>query len=195
MSSNPYKNTPESDWKEITAKLVSEHPLTPYLKDIVLDSWQGIFDTTIGRDRLNIGIDIFPRPQIIGALLHELVPASIEKTFPGKWRKEQNKNDKDIVCEYENKLSIELKTSSNATKIFGNRSYAQPYDGEGKIKDGFYLAVNFESFSKGNPRPKILKIRFGWLAHTDWIAQKASTGQQSRLGAFTYENKFITLYG
>jgi len=37
-------------------------------------------------------------------------------------------------------------------------------------------------------------IRFGWLDHTDWIGQKAATGQQSRLAPETYDLKFKTLY-
>jgi hypothetical protein len=195
MNINPYISTPEDQWQGMTSQLVNNHPLTPHLVNLVMDSWRGIFSTSIGVHGLKIGVDIFPRPQVIGALLHELIPAAIEAEFPDFWRKEEIKNDKDIVCKYDNSLSIELKTSSNPGQIFGNRSYAQPHSGEGKIKDGFYLAVNFQPFSKDNATPQILKIRFGWLAHTDWIAQTSSTGQQSRLAPHTYQNKFITLYG
>ncbi|MEC9791831.1 ScaI family restriction endonuclease [Escherichia marmotae] len=195
MNVNPYLNIPESHWQDITAQLIRTHPLTPYLVDLVMDSWRGLFNTSFGMHSLKIGEDIFPKPQIIGAILHELIPASIEAQFPQYWRKEENKNDKDIVCKYDNSLSVELKTSSNSSQIFGNRSYAQPQNGEGKIKDGFYLAVNFQPFSLTNATPQILKIRFGWLAHTDWIAQLSSTGQQARLASNTYQKKFITLYG
>ncbi|MER5111317.1 ScaI family restriction endonuclease [Serratia marcescens] len=195
MNVNPYLNIPESQWQELTSYLVNNHPLTPHLVSLVMDSWRGLFNTSFGMHNLKIGVDIFPKPQIIGAILHELIPAAIEAQFPQQWRKEENKNDKDIVCKYDNSLSIELKTSSNSSQIFGNRSYAQPQNGEGKIKDGFYLAVNFQPFSQANATPQILKIRFGWLAHTDWIAQSSSTGQQARLASHTYQNKFITLYG
>lgn len=195
MNVNPYSNTPEDEWQKLTSRLVNNHPLTPYLVDLVMDSWRGLFNTSFGTHGLKIGVDIFPKPQITGAILHELIPAAIEAQFPQEWRKEETKNDKDIVCKYDNSLSIELKTSSNPSQIFGNRSYAQPQNGEGKIKDGFYIAVNFQPFSQGIATPKILKIRFGWLAHTDWIAQSSNTGQQARLASHTYQNKFITLYG
>ncbi|ELN0853192.1 ScaI family restriction endonuclease, partial [Escherichia coli] len=147
MNVNPYLNIPESQWQELTSYLVNNHPLTPHLVSLVMDSWRGLFNTSFGMHDLKIGVDIFPKPQIIGAILHELIPAAIEAQFPQQWRKEENKNDKDIVCKYDNSLSIELKTSSNSSQIFGNRSYAQPQNGEGKIKDGFYLAVNFQPFS------------------------------------------------
>lgn len=195
MSQSPYSGAPQSDWPQITQQLVDSHPLTPHLVDIIMDAWQGLFSTSIGQMGLKIGVDIFPRPQIIGALLHELIPAGIAAKFPGKWRNEQEKSDKDIVCIYDDYYSIELKTSSNKTQIFGNRSYAQKTNSSGKSKDGFYIAVNFETFStaKGS-NPRILRIRLGWLDHTDWIAQNASSGQQARLAPETYRDKFVTLY-
>lgn len=195
MSQSPYAGAPQADWPAITEQLIQSHPLTPHIVDIVMDAWQGLFSTSIGQMGLKIGVDIFPRPQIIGALLHELIPAGIAVAFPGDWRKEQDKSDKDIVCVPNDYYSIELKTSSNKTQIFGNRSYAQKTNASGKSKDGFYIAVNFEAFNANTANPRILKIRFGWLDHTDWIAQTASSGQQARLAPETYRDKFVTLYG
>lgn len=168
------------------------HPLKDELKDIVLDSWKQIFDSKIGE--YQIGKDIFPSPQIISFFLHELVAHNISKKH-SEYRVGINKDEKDIHCASDTKFGIEIKGSSDKSNIFANRSYAQPSsDSEVKSKNGYYLAINFEKLSKDNPNPKILLIRFGYLVHEDWIAQKAATGQQARLAAETYKEKFVTLY-
>lgn len=193
-TSSPYSGADRSTWPEITQRLVREHPLdAEEIRSAVLDAWTGIFSTTIGRNRLKIGEHIFPKPQIIGALLHELVPAEFALKSQD-WRAEKAVNDKDIVYVPDDRYSIELKTSSNPIHIFGNRSYAQAPSATKKGKDGYYIAINFEKVSEQNPNPSILIIRFGWLDHFDWIGQHAQSGQQSRLAPETYANKFVTLY-
>jgi len=195
MTNSPYFKKDKSDWKAITEKIVTEHPLDEgELVDMVLSAWSDIFETSIGRHNLKIGEHIFPKPQVIGALLHELIPAELAASSPKEWRGEATADDKDIVYIPDDFYSIELKTSSNANHIFGNRSYAQKPTAGKKGKDGFYIAVNFEKFSKTNSKPNIVVIRFGWLDHTDWIGQKAATGQQARLAPETYDLKFKTLY-
>ena len=195
MSASPYTGYDQSDWPKITEDIISRHPLAEdSLVNMVLESWNNIFDTSIGRHNLKIGVDIFPKPQVIGALMHELVPAEMSATYPKEWRGEKTAGDKDLVYIPNDEYSIELKTSSNPTRIFGNRSYAQkPSEGK-KGKDGFYIAVNFEKFQKSKPRPEILVIRFGWLDHTDWRGQKAASGQQASLAPEIYDLKFRTLY-
>jgi hypothetical protein len=37
-------------------------------------------------------------------------------------------------------------------------------------------------------------IRFGWLDHSDWMGQKAATGQQARLDPFAEKSKLAILY-
>ena len=92
-------------------------------------------------------------------------------------------------------LGIEIKASSNRTQIFANRSYAQPSSqSEEKDKNGYYIGINFEKFTKTNRTPQILQIRFGYLEHSDWIAQKSETGQQARLSPDADKNKFFVLY-
>jgi len=195
MTISPYLKKDKSKWKAITEEIIKKHPLDENkLVEMVLSAWSDIFETSIGRHNLKIGEHIFPKPQVIGALLHELIPAELAASSPKEWRGEITADDKDIVYIPDDFYSIELKTSSNANHIFGNRSYAQkPTEGK-KGKDGFYIAVNFEKFSKTNSKPSIVVIRFGWLDHTDWIGQKAATGQQARLAPETYDLKFKTLY-
>ena len=105
---NPYQNLPISNWKEKTIELVENHPLKKEeLVKSVLTSWDKIFDTYIGNE-LKIGKDIKPSPQILGNYLHELIPIYFEKKYNGKWHKDKTKNDKDLVCDFNNFFSIEL---------------------------------------------------------------------------------------
>jgi hypothetical protein len=117
----------------------------------------------------------------MGFFLHELIPLEIATLHPDEWTGERVASEKDIVYIPDDKYSIEVKTSSNPRRIFGNRSYAQGSTKAKKSKSGYYLAVNFEKFSKTNKKPRILLIRFGWLDSSDWIGQTAATGQQAHL--------------
>lgn len=190
---NPYHNQPQEKWAEITKQLVDKHPLKDELVDVVLQSWQDIFNSSIGG--FKIGKDIFPEPQILGFFLHDLIALHLSKLHPDIYKLGEAKTEKDIHHLSDSTLSIEIKTSSNPSQIFANRSYAQPPTGnEKKEKDGYFLAVNFEKVSEDNKTPQILLIRFGFLEHSDWKAQVAATGQQAHLSADTYKKKFVTLY-
>lgn len=123
---SPYAKTKKSDWIKVTNELLEAHPLNEKeIAEFCLAAWENLFSSSIGRHGLKIGEHIFPKPQIIGALLHELVPAEIVASYPKNWRREQEKDDKDVVYVPDDSFSIELKTSSNPSQIFGNRSYAQ----------------------------------------------------------------------
>jgi hypothetical protein len=190
-----YKGLSQIEWLEMTKKLIKRHPLDPKeIVEVVLTSWNSIFESKIGTKRYLIGKDIFPKPQIMGFFLHELIPLELSTRYPKRWRGEKDSSDKDIVYIPDDKYSIEIKTSSNPNRIFGNRSYAQGSTKEKKAKSGFYLAINFEKFSKTNIQPNILLIRFGWLDSEDWMGQKAATGQQSRLSIDVESYKLLELY-
>jgi hypothetical protein len=148
----------------------------------------------MGTRAFHIGKEIFPKPQIMGFFLHELIPLELAARYPKKWRGERSAGDKDIVYIPNDRLSIEVKTSSNPSHIFGNRSYAQGTTKNKKAKSGYYLAVNFQKFSTNLKRPNILLVRFGWLDSTDWIGQKAATGQQSRLPTEVESFKLLKIY-
>ena len=63
---SPYENLPEIQWKETTKRLINDHPLSQdVLISTVLEAWDGILRTKIANE-LQIGIDIFPTPQILG---------------------------------------------------------------------------------------------------------------------------------
>lgn len=195
MKQSPYLNKAMSEWSTITEGLITAHHLKSQdIVDVVLQSWNEIFKSKIGP--LKIGKQIKPSPQVMSAILHELVPYYLGKKYPCIYRTGTQSNEKDIHCITDASLSIEVKASSNPNKIFGNRSYAQPQTGtEKKTKDGYYITINFESFSVSKDRlPDITLIRFGYLEHTDWKGQKAGTGQQASLSTDAYTHKLKVIY-
>ena len=195
MSKSPYYGKIIEDWSAITDQLINNYPIKPNeIVETVLKSWSDIFNSKIGS--FYIGRDIEPVPQIMSFLLHELVAHYLSLQYPGMYRVGTEKTEKDIHCIVDNSLSIEIKGSSHPNQIFANRSYAQPQSGDGqKDKNGYYIAINFEQFKNVKPNlPKILMIRFGYLEHSDWIAQNAATGQQARLSAEVYRHKLKQIY-
>lgn len=195
---SPYIGLDVTDWEETTNILVNEHPLnTNEIVEVVLDAWNKILTTKIG-EVLLIGDDVFPGPQIMGNYLHELIPVIFSLKYPNLWKKELIKEDKDMVYIPNKDYSVEIKTSSNPTNIFGNRSFGQDNSDKnsGKSKSGYYLTINFEKFDTKNKsyKPKIKLIRFGWIDHWDWRAQKAATGQQASLDPSVRDKKLILLY-
>lgn len=191
---SPYLGLSVDKWVSVTQEIVDTHPLsTEEIVDAVLASWQSIFDSRLGTKGFQIGKDIFPKPQIMGFLLHELIPLELAAKHPNNWRGDTNATDKDLVYIPDDSFSVEVKTSSDPNHIFGNRSYAQGTSKGKKGKSGYYLAVNFEKFY-GAKKPSIRLIRFGWIDSSDWIGQKAATGQQSRLPSDVENYKLLQLY-
>ena len=111
-NTSPYYNKPIETWESITNNLIKEHPLSEKdIVDSVFEAWEGILNTKIG-GYLQIGVDVFPSPQITGNYLHELIPAILTNKYPNNWRKEVTKRDKDLVYIPDDDFSIEIKTSS-----------------------------------------------------------------------------------
>lgn len=196
MPVSPYADSAKERWPVITKQLLDEHPLRANeIVDVVLQAWKDIFDSKLGPKEFKIGRDIFPKPQIMAFLLHELIPLEFASRYPKKWRRDLSGADKDLVYISNDRFSVEIKTSSSARGIFGNRSYAQPTTGDKKSKAGYYLAVNFESCNEQNVKlPMIRLIRFGWFDHGDWIGQAAASGQQAHPTTDARKCKLSTLY-
>lgn len=192
---SPYENVVRENWGAQTRSLIDEHPLDMNeIVEIVLGAWKSIFDSAFGTNGYRIGVDIFPKPQVMGFLLHELVALELAARHPDKWRGEKTGDDKDLVYLPDARFSVEIKTSSDKAHIYGNRSYAQDASSTKKSKTGYYLAINFDKFSKANPRPSVTMIRFGWIDHADWQGQAAATGQQARLDPAVEGAKLVVLY-
>jgi hypothetical protein len=192
---SPYCGLPTTKWVQKTRQLIAAHPLdTKEIVDVVLLSWDAIFQSKIGPRGFRIGEHLSPKPQIMGFFLHELIPLELSARYPKFWRADENSSEKDLVYMPSPEYSIEIKTSSHKCRIFGNRSFAQPSLKSKKSKAGYYLAMNFEAFAKSRVRPRIRRIRFGWLDHDDWVGQTAATGQQACLRPESESNKLVVLY-
>jgi hypothetical protein len=193
MSGSPYLGYPVEDWKEITEGLVKAHPLGgDELRTLVTAGWNDVFASTIGEDGLKIGVDIFLKGQALGSFLHELIPRKFAKAYPSLWRPEVAVTDKDLVCIPDDKFSIELKTTSHPSNIPGNKSFAQSETPGKKLKDGYYLVVNYEKLEPGKV-PGIKKIRFGWLDLSDWQGQSEDNGQGANVKAIAKKHKLIEI--
>jgi hypothetical protein len=95
---SPYTDVSPNNWLSITQGLVERHPLSiEEIVDVVLTSWQSIFNSRLGTKGFRIGRDIFPKPQIMGFLLHELIPLELKAKYPDLWRGDISASDKDIV--------------------------------------------------------------------------------------------------
>jgi hypothetical protein len=192
---SPYSRVRAERWRRTTARLVAAHPLsTDELVEVVLAAWESIFASRFGTSGLRIGKDIFPGPQIMGFLLHEIIAADLEHRHPESWSGAKRATEKDLNYVPDHRFSVEVKTSSHPRHIFGNRSFAQKPSARKKEKSGYYLAVNFEKWLKDGSRPQIRRIRFGWLDEDDWIGQVAPSGQQAHLSAEADQGKLETLY-
>ncbi|MCQ3930851.1 MAG: ScaI family restriction endonuclease [Chloroflexi bacterium] len=191
---SPYDGMPPSAWRDKTLDLIQQHPLkTQELYDVTRQAWEDIFQSKIGSRGFRIGIELFPAPQIMGFFLHELIALEFQSRYPNVWRRDQQSGEKDMVYIPDEVFSIEIKTSSSAKNIYGNRSYTQMASTSKKSKSGYYLAVNFEKFSPQLTRPQLTRVRFGWLDHSDWVGQSAATGQQARLSPEVERYKLIEL--
>ena len=191
-----YDGEPEDNWLEITRALIAKHPLEPdEIVDVVKLCWTDIFDSSIGRRGLRIGADIFPTPQIMATLLHELVPAEFQHRYPEQWRRDATGGDKDLVYVPDSAFSAEIKCSSSMNSIFGNRSYAQRHSASKKARAGYFLGINFQKFSDDlRERPAIRRVSFGWLDWRDWIPQASATGQQAHLSSAAKKYKMLELW-
>lgn len=206
---SPYEGIPKEEWAKKTTELIEKLPLTKdEIVDVVLSSWKQIMASSFGNKSYRIGKDILPSPQVMGSLLHAMIPLELASKKPGKWRVDAAKHEKDLVCVQDTSLSIEIKTSSHKDKIAGNRSYSQEQaatkdkpksDKPQKEKSGYYLTVNFEKFTveattKKINKPQITQISLGWIDHADWRGQAAATGQSASISPDVYKSKLKQLY-
>lgn len=183
-------------WLAVTQSLIAAHPLKPKeLIEVVLASWEAISGIEIGPRKFRIGKDFYPKPQIMGFLLHELIGLELSVRYPGIWRGEESSRDKDFVFIPDERFSIELKTSSHPKSVSGNRSVSQKSKSSKKSKSGYYLTINFGKWGViGKKAPTIAKISFGWIDHSDWIGQAAASGQSASLAPEVYAGKMVVLY-
>lgn len=197
---SPYFGLSIEDWEAKTKELIKLHPLDPKeIYEVVIQEWSEIFNSSITSRAYKMGIDLFPSPQILGFLLHELIPLELARRYPEVWRRDRNTTEKDLVYIPDNNFSIEIKTSSSIRNTYGNRSYAQTSvtgRKSKKSKSGYYLVVNFQKLNflvQNEKLPQVNLVRFGWLDEEDWQGQVAATGQQARLNPNVERHKLLKL--
>lgn len=201
LRTSPYWGVYPEDIPSRTVELIEAHPLdVPTIVAVVHNAWDSLFQSSIGAG-FKIGLHIFPEPQSMGLLLHELIPLEFEREMQGGWCASRSKAEKDLVCLANDAYSCEIKTSSSPNQIFANRSYGMQNDSTAKkVKDGYYIAVNFSKFPPIEERPSVQiapplnLIRFGWLDHTDWQSQGRETGQQANLSPVTENEQLLVLW-
>ena len=83
MADSPYLGKSFEQWEKVTAELLKKHPLNHgEIVDVVLQSWRDIFNSKLGPKEFQIGRDIYPQPQIMAFLLHELIPLELASRQP-----------------------------------------------------------------------------------------------------------------
>ncbi|MFZ6066833.1 ScaI family restriction endonuclease [Staphylococcus saprophyticus] len=193
----PYEGKNEIEWENVTRELIRDFPISmDTIVDLVLQSWSEIFTLTNEKKDFIIGETVFPKPQMMGFFLEEILTQKIHKLDPETWFADRTGYSKDLENVVNPNFSVEIKTSSSPKNIYGNRSYGQRGDSAKKSKDGYYLAINFEKFDKNDisKKPQIRMIRFGYLNYYDWNSQKSSTGQQARILSNVEKVKLLPIY-
>ena len=189
---SPYTGLPSARWRKITERLIAAHPLSvDQIKELAVTSWRELWLTTIGSaESAFLLADINPPATVVGYFFEKLFLRNLVAMEPKAWRGPQNRSEKDLVFEPNAEFSIELKTSGQlGSRIFGNRSYGQAATAnQAKGKSGYYITVNFYEKS-------LNLIRFGWIDHSDWKAQKSATGQMAGLGEDVYRYKLKVIPG
>lgn len=194
MLISPYKDKPRDEWPAITENLVGLFPLKmESLRDIVLRSWEDLYTSSFGQTDLRIGRDIFLPAQATGVILERLIAVHLHKQFPD-WRGGISKTEKDIIFVKELKFSFEIKTSSSASGLYGNRSTGHRSDTRTKFRSGYYLVINYDLPSEDDPSHEITQLRFGWIDDDDWVGQNKPTGQQASIGRELARLKLIKIY-
>ena len=193
MLLSPYMNHPESEWLEITNKLIEEFPLSSeVLVSIIESAWEDLYNSSFGNSGLKIGQDIFLPAQATGVILEKLIAVHLAKQY-SEWRGGKTKQEKDIVYTINDRYSFEIKTSSSKSGLYGNRSTGHRSDNRTKYRTGYYLVINYKLPKEDDLSYQLWKIRFGWIDDEDWIGQKEASGQQASIGKKLAGLKLITL--
>lgn len=198
---SPYYGHSFDEWTAITNSLIDSFPVSrQQIVSLVQHSWKQIFQIGTPDDILRIGKNTFPQPTTIGYFLHEIIAKNFELIHSNSWQEDPTGYSKDVIYLPNENFSFEIKTSSSNARIYGNRSYANPGKTSKKGKSSYYLAVNFNKFESENgvfiknQQPTIKLIRFGWIDHSDWVGQKAASGQAAHIPVKIERAKLVTLW-
>lgn len=125
--------------------------------------------------------------QVVGKMFQELLGRELRAADP-RWQTPRGFRDPDFLFDDE---AVELKLCGQPGKrvVFGNRcsshGHAAPH---GKSRDTWVLTINYSD-------ARLNLIRLGRVSASDWIGQKASSGNASRLCREAYETKLAVVRG
>lgn len=194
MTGSPYQGTSSSEWLGVTGGLLREFPLTQdQLVNLVLRSWEQIYESSFGSGKLRVGSDIFLPAQATGVILEKLIAVDLGRQGDF-WRGGAAKHEKDIVCVSDLRYSFEVKTSSTPKGVYGNRSTGHRGQSRRKIRTGFYLVINYKLPKPDDLERFVRLIRFGWIDDDDWVGQAKPTGQQASVSREVLLGKLVTLF-
>jgi hypothetical protein len=193
---SPYEGcTTDEQMLARTMELIESHPLSlETIRSVTVKCWTALWQTRIGEGETAIPLTEVDVPSIVVAYFFErLYARELSLQYPGEWRGNRSKEEKDLVYIPDLRFSTEIKTSGQlGTKIFGNASSSKKAANEALVqkteKSGYYITVNFHGQA-------LTLIRFGWIDADDWEAQKAVTGQASTLRSYVYKNKLVEITG
>ncbi|MBM4796789.1 ScaI family restriction endonuclease [Vibrio parahaemolyticus] len=191
MVTSPYAGQPIANWRNITNQLINEYPIsTQEILDIATISWTRLWGSVVG-GQINISEVELPAT-VVGYFFQKLFSHELANRYPGVWKGEELKSDKDLVNITSPQFSTEMKSSGQlGYALFGNRSYNQQSETSGpsgKDKSGFYITLNFYGQT-------MTLLRLGWIDQDDWVPQGAQTGQAAVLRPEVYQHKLIEIRG
>lgn len=167
LEASPQVLVEQGRWHE-AARL---HPLCTALRTHALAAFGQVRNTQLGNQPLVTVAGHLPGNvgSMVGTLFEYYFGQEICATG---FRPQNSKHDCDFVCPTERLFDFEVKTTSSSSKdVFGNRVSATHTHKVGS----YLLAVRYDPRSL-----QPLLVRFGWVAPSDWIAQRGN-GQQAKL--------------
>ena len=193
--SSPYKSDAPETWLDTTKALVDNFPINPdEIIDVVMEAWENLYSSSFGSGQLVIGKDIFLPAQATGVILEKLISGVLSGRYPKTWKSGSAKIEKDVVNLKDDEFSFEIKTSSSASGLYGNRSTGFKSSRSKKSRTGYYLVINYLLPKEDELDKKIIKIRLGWIDDEDWVGQAKASGQAASIGAKLAKVKLITIY-
>ena len=168
------------------------HVASGMLISAIQKSWTTLWTTRIGPLPLRV---VQLDAQVVGKIFQELMIYELHSR-DSRWRAPdapRHPRDKDFVFTPDASQSFELKMcgQSGSRAVFGNRCSAPPHVSlhpEAKSRDGWLLTINYTG-------ERLNLVRFGHVLGTDWIGQRAASGNSSRLHADVYASKLAVVRG
>ena len=176
---------PEGDGTPIRTEAllkINTHPLfgdSERLMDVVTRAWEAVWTAKLGDGCLVSDLPGGQSSQLIGLLFESALARELTLQDP-RWTRGSSKSDPDYVFAADPALGFQLKTCGQASwQVFGNKVARQR---------GYILAINYY-------KNRLSLVRAGYLSADDWVPQRSSTGNSSKLKLDAYKFKLMVIPG